>query len=144
MEVESCINYMLSVSQNAVFQYFSQQLSVYNLTPAQYGILNCLWNESPLSPKQIGKKLHIEASTVSTILEKLQNNDLIERNIDPNNRRTIQVTPTQKAQNMKFSVETIVSNMNDYILGEFTNEEKEILSKVLLTIIRKHSKHTDK
>lgn len=144
MELESCINYLLSVSQNTVFQYFSQQLSVHNITPAQYGVLNCLWSEEPLTPKQIGKRLHLEASTISTILDKMQNNDLIVRNIEPNNRRNILVFTTPKALLLKPSVEKIVMDMNDYILEEFTPEEREILSTLLLSIISKHSKHLKK
>lgn len=117
---------------------------MHNITPAQYGVLNCLWNEEPLTPKQIGERLHLEASTISTILDKMQNNDLIERNIEPNNRRTILVSTTPKAIGIKPSVEKIVMDMNNYILEEFTTEELENLSKVLLSIIKKHSKHSKK
>lgn len=144
MELERCINYLLSVSQNTVFQYFSQQLSVYNITPAQYGVLNCLWNEEPLTPKQIGERLHLEASTISAILDKMQNNDLIVRNIEPNNRRTILVMTTPKAEQIKPFIEKIVRDMNDYILEDFTPEERENLSTLLLSIINKHSKHSKK
>lgn len=144
MELESCINYLLSVSQNTVFQYFSQQLSVHNITPAQYGVLNCLWNEEPLTPKQIGERLHLEASTISTILDKMQNNDLIARSIEPNNRRNILVFTTPKAILIKPSVEKVVLEMNNYFLEEFTPEERENLSMLLLSIISKHSKHLKK
>ncbi|BBP89614.1 hypothetical protein BsIDN1_32320 [Bacillus safensis] len=43
-----------------------------DLTPAQYGVLNCLWREGQLSPKQIGELVYLEASTVSGILDKMQ------------------------------------------------------------------------
>lgn len=142
MPLENCINYMLSISQNAVFQYFSQQLLPFHITPAQYGILSCLWNEEPLSPKQIGKQLHLEASTISTLLEKMQNNGLIIRNIDPNNRRAIQVFLTQKAIDLKTPVEKTVFEMNDYILKDFSADEKQILFSILSTIIDKYSKHS--
>ena len=144
MELERCINYLLSVSQNTVFQYFSQQLSAHNITPAQYGVLNCLWNKEPLTPKQIGERLHLEASTISTILDKMQNNDLIARNIEPNNRRTILVSTTPKAVQIKPSIEKIVMDMNNYILEDFTPEEREKLSTLLLSIISKHSKPSKK
>ena len=64
--------FLLSVSQNKVFKYFSKLLEEYGLTPAQYGVLNCLWREGQLSPKQIGELVYLEAPTVSGILDKMQ------------------------------------------------------------------------
>lgn len=142
MELDNCINYLLSVSQNAVFKYFSQQLLVYNITPAQYGVLTCLWKKEIVTPKEIRQSLHLEASTVSTMLDKMQSNGLIERNINLDNRRIILVSLTQKSIDLKSSIEKIVLDMNDHILGEFTHKEKKILTKILLRIIKKHSKNS--
>lgn len=137
MEFENCINYLLSVSQNVVFKYFSQQLLAYNITPSQYGVLSCLWQEKAKTPKGIGKLLYLEPSTISTILDKMQKNGLIERNIDTNNRRVILVSLTQKSRDLQYPIERIVVNMNNHILSEFTSEEKQNLSKILLKIINR-------
>ena len=96
MELNNCINFLLSTAQHNVFQYLSSRLSEYGVTPAQYGVMSCLWRYRDLTPKQIGELLHLEASSVSGILERMQNNGLLERNVDPENRRNIRVSPTQK------------------------------------------------
>ncbi|EUU44620.1 hypothetical protein O337_02733, partial [Staphylococcus aureus M0161] len=46
MELDNCINYLLSTSQNRVFKHFKSLLSPYNITPAEYGVLNCLINSN--------------------------------------------------------------------------------------------------
>ncbi|AKC66106.1 MarR family winged helix-turn-helix transcriptional regulator [Bacillus altitudinis] len=135
MELSECINFLLSVSQNKVFKYFSKLLEEYDLTPAQYGVLNCLWREGQLSPKQIGELVYLEASTVSGILDKMQKADLIERTIDPKNRRNILVEATQKSLAIREKVEAATIDLNNTALQNLSNDDKVVLKKALYTII---------
>lgn len=135
MEVKNCINFLLATSQNVVFKYFSKQLSEYGLTPSQYGVLNCLWQHGDLSPTKIREILILEASSVSGILDRMQKNGLIERHIDPNNRRVIIVTTTDKSMAIKEDVEAIVNKMNHKFLEHCSKEEENILKQALLKII---------
>ncbi|GLF90870.1 MarR family transcriptional regulator [Bacillus safensis] len=135
MELTECINFLLSVSQNKVFKYFSKLLEKCDLTPAQYGVLNCLWREGQLSPKQIGELVYLEASTVSGILDKMQKADLIERTIDPNNRRNILVEATQKSLVIRDQVEAATIELNKTALQNLSNDDKVVLKKALSTII---------
>lgn len=135
MELSECINFLLSVSQNKVFKYFSKLLEESDLTPAQYGVLNCLWREGQLSPKQIGELVYLEASTVSGILDKMQKADLIERTIDPNNRRNILVEATQKSLDIRDQVEAATIELNKTALQNLSNDDKVVLKKALSTII---------
>ena len=43
MELNQCINYLLTTSQHRVFQEVSKRLENYDVTPVQYGVLHCLW-----------------------------------------------------------------------------------------------------
>lgn len=135
MKLDDCMNFLLSVSQNKVFKHFSKLLQEYELTPAQYGVLNCLWQEGHLSPKQIGALLHLEAPTVSGILDRMQKADLIERFIDANNRRNILVVPTDKANKMKASIEQVTDQLNNVVLKNFSEEETKSLKTALNKVI---------
>lgn len=135
MEVRECINFLLGASQNVVFKYFSKQLSEYGITPSQYGVLNCLWQYGDLSPSRIREILSLEASSVSGLLDRMQKSGLIDRHIDQNNRRIIIVSPTEKSMSVKDSVEAVVEEMNDKFLQPFSDEERAVLRKALLTII---------
>ena len=135
MELHQCINFLLSTAQNTVFQYFNQKLSRYNMTPAQYGVLNCLWEHGALTPKQIGEFLVLEASSISGILERMQKNNLIERNIHPNNRRTIIVTTTEQADGVRHNIEEIVCEMNHKFLSSLSEDERHLFIQMLQKII---------
>lgn len=134
MELENCINFLLSTAQHNVFQYLNSQLAEYGITPAQYGVMNCLWKYRELTPKQIGELLHLEASSVSGILERMQNNGLLERNVDPENRRMIRVSPTQKTLDLQPAIEKIILEMNERVLAPFTRQEQERIRQSLTVI----------
>jgi len=136
MHLHQCINFLLSSSQHTVFQHLNSQLSEHQITPAQYGILNVLWEHKTLSPKQICEFLYLEASTVSCILDRMQKNDLITRSIDPQDRRTIVVEATPKGQSLQQPVEVIIDNVNKQFLGLFSEREQQFLQEALLTIAR--------
>ena len=121
--------FLLSVSQNKVFKYFSKLLEEYGLTPAQYGVLNCLWREGQLSPKQIGELVYLEAPTVSGILDKMQKADLIERSVDPKNRRNVLVVATQKSTEIRDKVEAATIKLNNTVLQNLSDSDKVVLKK---------------
>ncbi len=135
MEIRNCINFLLSSSQNTVFKYFSKRLAEYGITPSQYGVLNCLWTYGDISPSKIREILNLEASSVSGILDRMQKNELIERQIDQNNQRAIIVSLTEKSMAIKDGVEAVVSEMNEKFLEPFSDDERKILKKALFTII---------
>lgn len=134
MEINECINYLLTISQNRVFQYFSEELKKFKLTPSQYGVLKCLWKDSPQTPKQIGKILFLEASSISGVLDRMQKNGLITREIDSNNRRNILIYPTERALSMKKEIEEVVEKINLHFLGKLSDRERKNLKALLLDI----------
>ena len=134
MELYRCINFLLSASQHTVFQYLNARLAPHGITPAQYGVLSCLWREGRLTPKQIGEILHLEASSVSSILDRMQKNGLIDRAIDSENRRTIRVSPPKRGLELQAPVEAIIEEMNQRVLAPFSVEEQEALRRALIVI----------
>lgn len=134
MGLEQCINYLLSIAQNTVFKKLSGKLEPYGITPSQYGVLNCLWSGEADTPKQLCGCLRIEASSISSILDRMQVNGLIERNIDTNDRRTIRVNVTDRGKALQNPVMDIVNKINQDVLDFLEPEQKEFLLKTLLVI----------
>ena len=135
--VENCINFLLSVSQHKVFKYYSKLLEEQGITPAQVGIFTCIWskNNNKMTPKEIGLRLHLEAPTVSGILDKMQKLELIHREVDPDNRRVVFVTTTEKADTMRADIERATEKMNKQVLQDFSSEETDLLQKLLTRLI---------
>ena len=138
MELKECINFLLTTAQHTVFQYLSQRLAPYDITPSQYGILNCMWiNDGTCLPRQIAELLCLETSTVSGILDRMQKKDLIDRVINPENRREILVMITPKGEALKAPVLKIIDEVNEEVLKDFSPKETEFIRKSLRQIAEK-------
>ena len=96
MELNQCINYLLTTSQHRVFQEVSKRLEIFDVTPIQYGVLYCLWKGDKTTPKEIASELKLENSTISGILDRMEKKDLLKRQVSTEDRRYIEVVLTEK------------------------------------------------
>lgn len=126
MQLYGCINYLLTVTQHEVFQVFSQGLTPFNITPGQYGVLRCLWENSACTPKEIAQILRLENSTVSGVLDRMEKKGLIKRELDFNDRRSIRVVLTPEGASMRDGVLQVIDQLNKQVLDVLTPEERRV------------------
>lgn len=134
MQLEECVNYLLTTAQHSVFLKMTEKLSVYDITPVQYAVLYCLWENNGTSPKEIAERLKLENSTISGILERTKKKELIKRSISKEDRRFIQVVLTEKGASLKEDVLATVEQVNTEVLSVFSDEERESLKSYLRTL----------
>ena len=127
MQLEECVNYLLTTAQHSVFLKMTEKLSVFEITPVQYAVLYCLWEKDKKSPKEIAERLKLENSTISGILERMEKKGLIERSISKEDRRFIQVLLTPKGASLEEEVLAAVEEVNSEVLSIFSDEESEVL-----------------
>lgn len=135
MELNECINFLLTKAQHNVFQYLKSELTKHNVTPVQYGILKCLWTQDGQTPKQISDTLGLDGSTITGILDRMESKDLLKRANNPEDRRTLKVVITDKGLKLKEPIEVIIENVNKNVLSIFTEKEQKQLKDFLRQII---------
>ena len=133
-QLYQCINFLLTVSQHAVFQNLHERLDPLGITPGQYAVLYCLWTKGEVTPKEISQSILLEMSTVSGVLDRMQKKGLIQRVVDPNDRRSVRVAATPKGMALQEGVMRAVEEMNRDVLRDFTPEEAQQLRNFLAKI----------
>lgn len=133
-QLYQCINFLLTVSQHAVFQNLHERLDPLGITPGQYAVLYCLWNKGEITPKEISQTIFLEMSTVSGVLDRMQKKGLIQRVVDPNDRRSVRVVATPEGMALQEGVMRAVEEMNQDVLRDFTPEEVQVLRRCLTRI----------
>ena len=134
MRFKTCINYLLTVSQHEVFQLLGNKLSQFGITPGQYGVLNYLWEMHEASPKELARELSLENSTISGVLDRMQKKGLIDRLLDPSDRRSIRVILTPEGAALEGDVLKAVDEVNRQVLSRFDAETAETLLRCLQLI----------
>ncbi len=135
MNLEECINFLLTGAQHRVFQEMKNELKVYDLTPIQYGVLKCIWEKDLSNPKEIAVQLGIENSTISGVLERMEAKGFIVREIDPNDRRYIKLILSDKARELEEAVNQTVLEVNQKVLKGYTKEETALFKSFLKRMI---------
>lgn len=133
MKLYGCINYLLTITQHEVFVKFNTELAAYNLTPGQYGVLNCIWSSETgtITPSEISQILRLENSTISGILDKMEKAGFINRLLDPGNRRNILVQATKKSLDIQTNILNLIEDLNDDVLKSFSKKERAELIALL-------------
>lgn len=131
LKLTECIHYLLTNAQHTVFQHLKNNLARFDVTPVQYGVLKCLWDEDGQPPKQIAKVLGLDSSTITGILDRMENKGLIGRIPDSDDRRTIKIIITSDGLKLQEQLERVIEDANEHFLQIFSDEEQEQFKRFL-------------
>ncbi len=134
MKLQDCINFILTHAQNAVFTYFKRELHHLDVTPIQYASLKCLWEEDGQMPSQLAETLHLDSSTVTGILSRLQDKGLIIRSFNTGDRRKVIVHLTDEGRALEKPVSEIIERLNHELTDGISEADMEVFHRVIGTI----------
>ena len=111
------------------------------ISGGQGRILFVLWKENHLTISEISEKTSLAKNTISVVINGMVNKGIVERNINPQNRRQTIISLTEYAKNLQEKYEFVSEQMNSLFYQGFTeNEQKEFeqyLARILNTLIEK-------
>jgi MarR family transcriptional regulator, organic hydroperoxide resistance regulator len=93
--------FALAVASRSVIALYRPLLEPMGLTHPQYLVMLALWEESPLSVKQLSSLLQLDPGTLSPLLKRLESAGLITRGRDPRDERSLAVTLTPAGQSLR-------------------------------------------
>ncbi|MGI5921293.1 MAG: MarR family winged helix-turn-helix transcriptional regulator [Syntrophomonadaceae bacterium] len=131
MELEQCFNFILTKAQQSVHQIFKAELAPFKVTPGQYAVLKCLWDENGQTARQLAERLFLDGSTVSGLLDRLEQKGLIEKQMDPRDRRALKVLLTQKGSDLEQPLSQAIEAANQKALKELSEEQSQTLKGLL-------------
>ena len=131
MELNECINFELNSVQNAVFNYFKGKLAPYDVTPIQYALLKCLWTEDMQTPTQLAQTLHLDTSSVTGLLARLEKKELIQRIYSQQDRRSIQVHLLENGAALQTPIEAAILEANLEITRGISPEDYKLFQDLL-------------
>lgn len=134
MQLNECINFLMTNAQNAVLSYFKQSLKPYNITPIQYALLKCLWDKDGLTPSQLANLLSLDSSTITGILDRVENKGYVKRTYSPYDRRSITIYLTPEGKALQRPIEKVIEDSNAAVMKDMDPEDVLIAKKLIVTI----------
>lgn len=99
-----------------------------HITPGGMFVLGSIKRHGPLSMSDIGKYLTMPKPHVTVLVDKLIEDELVERNSDPNDRRIINISITEKGLADLAEIKLAISESLKCKLSLLGDEELEKLS----------------
>ena len=134
MELEQCVNFALTKAQNIVHQFFKARLAPYGITPGQYGVLKCLWDEDGLTVKKLAERMYLDSSTITGLLARMENKGLIKRQSSPSDRSALSVVLTPAGKALQEPVTQAIIDANQAVLKNMSEEEADSFLNILLSL----------
>jgi len=113
-----------------------EPLMKYNLTTKQEMILMLIRKENKLTVSEIASKMNVTSSAASQIISKLEKENFIKRDINPNNRREIIVTLHQRGEEFFKEYKKIELHIIEHYYSKLELDEIVTLRNITLKLER--------
>ena len=105
------------------------------ISGGQGRILFILWKTDHLTISEISEKTSLAKNTVSVVIDGMVHKGIVERNINPNNRRQTIISLTEYAKSLQARYETVSDQMNTLFYQGFSKEEQILFEQYLARIL---------
>ncbi|MGF9992803.1 MarR family transcriptional regulator [Bacillus mycoides] len=95
----------------------------FDLTPKQYAIVELVYHEKKITINEIANKLSLSSSSVSQLINKLEKEAYVKREINPNHRREIFVKLERKGHELFKAYEQVDRQVIKKYYSKLTFEE---------------------
>lgn len=137
---EFLISDLISIIYKSYKHYLIHQLSKLNVTPGQIPFIMELMHSKSLYQSDLTEKLLLSRAVTAKTLKKLDEKEIIEREIAEDNRRKNKVHLTEKGKEIAIKVDKIEKEWNSIVVNNFSNEfadfNEDELKEVLTSLAK--------
>ena len=134
--MDDTLHYLIMANQMLVQKALLERLRDTGLTIGQPKILDYLKDHDGSSQKDIAKACFLEAGSLTTILNKMEDKGLIERRILNGNRRSFHIFMTDEGREKMQLIDRSFSEIEKKALSDVSDEELENFMSVYKKIYK--------
>jgi DNA-binding MarR family transcriptional regulator len=126
--------------QGRVFEKLLNDANIKEFNGAQGRILYVLWQADSVPIIELSKKTGLAKTTLTSMLDRMEEAGLITRNYDKADRRQIRIKLTNKARELNDKYNEVSDRMNEIFYQGFSDSEIEQFEGYLSRIINNLNK----
>ena len=100
-----------------------------------YRLLAALEESGPTTQANLGRNASVDRSDVVNVLAELEPRGLVQRTVDPTNRRRNIVTITRAGRKQLRELDNVIDAVQDRVLEPLTQTERRQLAKLLRKLL---------
>lgn len=126
--------------QGRVFEKLLTEYGIDQFNGAQGRILFVLWNEDNIPIKELSDKTGLAKTTLTSMLDRLEQSGCIQRLYDRTDRRTVKIKLTETAKNLQSQYDEVSTRMSEIFYEGFSDDEIIAFEKALAQILNNLTK----
>ncbi|AEG59057.1 MarR family winged helix-turn-helix transcriptional regulator [Desulforamulus ruminis] len=132
-DIEKSAGFLLAKCHQKGLQIFREKLLPHNLTPPQFATLAFLWKKDGQSQIQLGTTMEMDRTTISGIIDRLENQGLVNRRQHLEDRRVFMIHLTEDGRKLEQVLSLLSLEANKELTLNLSAEERE----TFLTLLKK-------
>jgi DNA-binding MarR family transcriptional regulator len=126
--------FLVAKAHQRLWSLFGEEVRKIGIDIPWCGVLHLLAENGPTSQQQLGRVLRIDRTTMVKMLDQLERAKMARRRDHPDDRRIYLVEITPAGRKALASVQKIADQMERKLLVGFTEEERMLIRRALLTL----------
>ncbi len=129
LKIENQLCFPLYACAKEVVRRYKPFLDRIDLTYTQYIVMMVMWDKKRVNVKELGQSVYLDSGTLTPLLKRLESKGLIKRERSREDERALDVTITDKGEELKEMAVNVPREMGGCI--SLTKEESATLYKLL-------------
>jgi DNA-binding MarR family transcriptional regulator len=113
--IDSQLCFKIYASSRIIIKLYNTTLKKYNITYPQYLVLGVLWRKDHITVSEIGKKLFLDSGTLTPLLKRMENLNLLSRKRDSHDERKVLITLTNEGKELEEKIGPITKKISQEI-----------------------------
>lgn len=132
-DTELSLDLFLSLARayKYIFDYSKRDIATMGLNPTEFGVLHLLYHEGNQPVQKIGNKIPLASGSITYVVDKLEQKQLIRRVPYPTDRRFTYVSITEQGRMLMQDRFSLHAEAIAEVLKGLTKSEKQILVTLL-------------
>lgn len=135
-DIESCINFLFGKAYQHITARAKERLAPYGVTPVQFALLHLLWGQNGQSGAALGARLQLDSATITGVLDRLAQAELLERRPDSSDRRINLIFLTEQGLALESPLNAVMDDLNEELFGQFTEADADRLRNMVAQLGR--------
>lgn len=111
LRLDQQLCFALYSASRAVIRAYGPLLEPLGLTYPQYLVMLVLWEEDGISVKQLGDRLALDSATLTPLLKRLAERDIVERKRDESDERVVRIVLTSNGKALRNKAKRIPAEL---------------------------------
>lgn len=129
--IESWLPFLLAKNHQFTFGLMKKAVEPFDLTPPQFATLAFLWAGDGVNQQELGTKMHVDRTTISGIIERLEKLGYVQRDESPEDGRSYKLFVTKKGREIQKPVLSQLQEVQNHLDMSLSRDEQDQLLVLL-------------